>query len=697
MAFKKIGNQSPDIIVTFKFETATSVASFSRFADYTSREEAVLENQAEKAFEEHLDGTGYEQMISYMKRDTAIVNSDERRTGIFNHESVNMSVDGLEKLKGKLEKAQLHGCNLWNSAISFDVAYLIKIGALEYNPKLEALIDQADRNKKAAEKEEPKNPQKIYQTKKRLENLAKQRVVNQEQLKAVVQKNMPSFLKSEGFGSEAFWWGSVHLNTKHIHLHVSVSETQNSRKRVENPLTGLSEPRGKLKVRNMNRLKSNLYHDLDIDEHKKVRIMREVEVAEIKTKIEEGMEASLKNSRQPLLEFYLQNVYERLPKDGKWRYGSNRADFKEAKVFISAFIDHYLNVENKEAYESFKNATQEQLKEYEHSYSSEGKLNLHDAVLKREALLKERLGNQILKALKEHPLSIDQKDGKTQDFLSTKDWMSVVDDLKNSKLSKKEVGLYRLALKQSEAQADEIFTKVQLKKLGDFEKVESNYLLKEFLEQKFKEKIELAQHVQSGGMSLSEGEKSKFQNLKTKYLSARDVPIKQASTPFIIKKVQLLETEKQILTQTKDKDIIKAFYGSPKREAVKFLEQELKILELKQKIFENNQNNHRKENKVLFTELKKIYGESEPANNSKKWERKLSDFVSKEFQDTPPNSNSHRTSFKLPRIPRLNRGGNSSQQFNQIMRSIRLGESEARRAARIKRRGDREEDDERGR
>lgn len=80
---------------------------------------------------------------------------------------------------------------------------------------------------------------------------------------------MPSFLKSEGFGSEAFWWGSVHLNTKHIHLHVSVSETQNSRKRVENPLTGLSEPRGKLKVRNMNRLKSNLYHDLDIDEHKK--------------------------------------------------------------------------------------------------------------------------------------------------------------------------------------------------------------------------------------------------------------------------------------------------------------------------------------------------------------------------------------------------------------------------------------------
>ena len=30
--------------------------------------------------------------------------------------------------------------------------------------------------------------------------------------------------------------------------------------------------------------------------------MREVEVAEIKTKIEEGVEASLKNSRQPLLE-----------------------------------------------------------------------------------------------------------------------------------------------------------------------------------------------------------------------------------------------------------------------------------------------------------------------------------------------------------------------------------------------------------
>ena len=100
MRIKKVGSDSPDIIVTFKFETATSVEKFARYVDYSDRESAVLIDQVEEAFDNHLEvSSDYEKMIGYMKRDTAIVNKDERRTGLFTEWSNNISVNEMEKLK----------------------------------------------------------------------------------------------------------------------------------------------------------------------------------------------------------------------------------------------------------------------------------------------------------------------------------------------------------------------------------------------------------------------------------------------------------------------------------------------------------------------------------------------------------------------------------------------------------------------
>lgn len=179
MRNKKVGSDSPDIIVTFKFETATSVEKFARYVDYSDRESAVLIDHVEEAFENHLEvSSDFEKMVSYMKRDTAVVNKDDRRTGLFTEMSNNISVNEMEELKEKLNEAQLLGNNLWNPVVSFDVAYMIRVGVLEYNPELEARIDRLDKVFKAAEKEKPKNPKKIYQAKKALELETKKRVVN---------------------------------------------------------------------------------------------------------------------------------------------------------------------------------------------------------------------------------------------------------------------------------------------------------------------------------------------------------------------------------------------------------------------------------------------------------------------------------------------------------------------------------------
>ena len=101
--------------------------------DYSDRESAVLIDQVEEAFDNHLEvSSDYEKMIGYMKRDTAIVNKDERRTGLFTEWSNNISVNEMEKLKEKLSGAQLLGNNLWNPVVSFDLAYMIRVGILEY-------------------------------------------------------------------------------------------------------------------------------------------------------------------------------------------------------------------------------------------------------------------------------------------------------------------------------------------------------------------------------------------------------------------------------------------------------------------------------------------------------------------------------------------------------------------------------------
>ncbi|MCJ7969473.1 MAG: relaxase MobL [Lactococcus lactis] len=132
MRNKKVGSDSPEIIVTFKFETATSVEKFARYVDYSDRESAILIDHVEEAFENHLEtSSDFEKMVSYMKRDAAVVNKDERRTGLFNETSNNLSVNEMEELKEKLNEAQLLGNNLWNPVVSFDVSYMIRAGIFE--------------------------------------------------------------------------------------------------------------------------------------------------------------------------------------------------------------------------------------------------------------------------------------------------------------------------------------------------------------------------------------------------------------------------------------------------------------------------------------------------------------------------------------------------------------------------------------
>jgi hypothetical protein len=617
MRRKKSSNRSPDIIVTFNFNTSSSVKSFRRFAEYTNREEATkIEQQAEQSFEEHFEAEDYKKMIAYMKRDTAVINADKKRTGLFNGHSQNMTIEQMDELKDNLVQAQRAGNNLWNGAVSFDIGFLIQIGVLEYNGALEAKIAAADQNKKrleAKDKELIKNGQSaqhakaIYLAKKDLENLAKQRKVDQSRLKEAIQEHMGAFLKAEGFHDDAFWWGSVHLNTKHIHVHVSISELHNSRKRTLNEATGEMEPRGKLKIRAIERFKSKLYHTLEIDDKgQQHRRLKEMEVGTQREAILSHLEPAKISKNSLLLEFYLREAQERLPEEGKLSFKSNRQEFKVCKAYLNAFIDTYLETVAKQDYENWEKATKEQLSLYEGAYSKE--FDLEVLVNKRKQTLRDRLGNGLLKQLKENPLPVS-KNEEPIDFLSANDLKKIVDDLKDSKLPPKELGTYKYLLKISQASDDEILFKKELSALSHFETLESNKDLKVSTQEKLKEKIHLVKLTQEPRFKLTSDERELSHKLQFKYTSARSFSIAKASSENIEQKIQFIDKELEILDQTRDKALIEEVYKKDKKKVLVQLQKEKDILRIKGKIYQNNQTNNKKANGPLFDELRQLYGE----------------------------------------------------------------------------------------
>lgn len=443
--------------------------------------------------------------------------------------------------------------------------------------------------------------------KKELEGLAKQRKVDQGRLKESIQEQMGSFLKAEGFNEDVFWWGSVHLNTKHIHVHVSISELNNSRKRVLNEYTGEKEPRGKFKIRNIERLKSKIFHTLDIDANKKQRRVNEIKVGMQREAILTSLDKPGIPKEYVLLNFYLEEAQKRLPQEGNFSFKSNRKEFREAKAYLNSFIDTYLETVAKDDFLQWKEASKKQLSDYEGSYSKN--FNLGKTLLKRETVLKENLGNKILKQINKKSLS-PQGEGELSDYLSTEDYKKIVDDLTDSGVSSKELGKFKYLLKVSQAEDNEILLKKDLSKLQNFETLASNVELKTYHQEQLKEKIKLSQMQQVPAFKLSAEEKVEFEKLQEKYVTPRDLKIPQATSERIENKIGQVNQEAEAITQTKDNAILLHIYGKAStKEIISELQQDIKIFNIKKEIHKNNQEGNRKENGALFKELKLLYGD----------------------------------------------------------------------------------------
>ena len=390
-------SSSPSITFMLQYTEANS-----GFVDYTNRDEAV-EVDNELNLETHRQNIesltedkiqkiqaevpetklNFQEYIDYMNRSYATENQNEEMTAIFTKEANYLQRSKVTELKSKLEQAYQNGSLLWQGVISFDNDFLAK----------EGLYD--------------------LETGK----------VDQQAIKSVIREALPRLIEKEGLSDSSFWWANIHLNTDNIHVHFGLSEVESARDKFFYRPRGRMEYRGNFSQKTIERFKSDVFHGLLNEQTREMIVRREQILANIRSELINSVFRDQK-VRSSAEKNFLEQAYNHLPMDKKWRYGSNARDFAVSKFFIDRYLDSYLENDGKELYQEFLKETKDFLETYRGAYSAEKKstyekirkvdgrfektqqeaagFHLQQLIASREKELRERLANKILHLFREN-------------------------------------------------------------------------------------------------------------------------------------------------------------------------------------------------------------------------------------------------------------------------------------------------------
>lgn len=390
-------SSSPSITFMLQYTEANS-----GFVDYTNRDEAVeVDNELnlethrqniESLTEDELQKIqaevpetklNFQEYIDYMNRSYATENQNEEMTAIFTKEANYLQRSKVTELKNKLEQAYQNGSLLWQGVISFDNDFLAKEGLYDL----------------------------------------KTGKVDQQAIKSVIREALPRLIEKEGLSDSSFWWANIHLNTDNIHVHFGLSEVESARKKFFYRPRGRMEYRGNFSQKTIERFKSDVFHGLLNEQTRGMIVRREQILANIRSELINSVfrDQMVRSSAEKK---FLEQAYNHLPMDKKWRYGSNARDFAVSKFFLDRYLDSYLENDGKELYQEFLKETKDFLETYRGAYSS-GKKSTYEKIRKldgrvektqqeaagyhlqqlianREKELRERLANRILHLFREN-------------------------------------------------------------------------------------------------------------------------------------------------------------------------------------------------------------------------------------------------------------------------------------------------------
>ena len=625
MYMTKEGEQSPDIIYTQTFHVAQA-----KYLGYTERKEAInpekdfeLENnpyadQIQKDPDEKFAGyIGYTDRQAATKLERGV---DKNRYPTFTKDSLNIDNHQHQELIDNLNLAQKNKTMLWAGVISFSPEFIREAG----------LYDE------------------------------KTKTVDQRAIKLAVQKAMPGFLAQEELNnSETFWWGDVHLNTDHVHVHLAISQRQNTREMKS------GEPVGMFHTKSLRRLKSDVHHELaqSINCERDAELDKEID--HLRKDLVENVQWLVRHDADQQQQ--LQNIYWSLPQyrdKRKWRASNHSKVFHESHELTDKLVDNFLNDQLHDSYQQFKAAVHEKDTRSRKKYGQ----HIKDTEKKRDKALREFLANRVYDYLREvdeqqngqqtlEKIAAQGVDENLKQIELEKQRLSMLKPSSNeAKALKKRLGLRRLYLRQVnlDARANTIDNQIaKLKRLHDKSPANEYFLnvLKEQRELVTLKKLPKFERTKQGMTK-------RYRELSKRYVNVVKLPIQAATPEVVSERIDQLGKELGVMLKYPDSPAVQMMLpnpGSPYglQNAVYYYQMQQQVLKLKGQIYENNRQykddfaKRNAMNRPLFQRLKKSYAMLENGERLDQMILHRQEFLERTQKQAQERYQTHRGSLRL--------------------------------------------------
>ncbi|GGD01884.1 MobP2 family relaxase [Enterococcus wangshanyuanii] len=353
--------------------------TYDEYIDYMGRSEAVRNENFNKfnAFEDVdgvnvIDGAGESQFERY----TDYMSNPEKTKSLFNQRYDRMPIEDVQYTKKYFMEGQDNGSPLWQLVFSFRNEWLEEQGLM-------------DRSKHEV------NEAKIYDA----TRLAMKQLMDKAELNAE-------------------WLGSIHFNTKHIHVHVGMVERNPSREWIyykdeKNPENTGWQFKGKLKINHINSAKSKFVNELLNMQNELIKVDEQMKNLTTTAK------ANVPKLKEQLFRQSIHELQLKLPANKRrWTYGYAKG--QKFKAEIDRVVTLYLNTYAKEELESFIQRVQPISATYEEAYGNpKNEPTYLENKLYGKNGLYHTLGNIVLNELKE--LSRQQNKQQSQERFTLED------------------------------------------------------------------------------------------------------------------------------------------------------------------------------------------------------------------------------------------------------------------------------------
>lgn len=339
---------------------------FTSYISYMARQYA-LEKKPELTKAELIEQEKISESLQKMNRDISQEKTPEFLPGVFSCSSDQVSAADLKGIKNVFRKGQNHGSVIYQDVISNHNSYLEKLGL--YDSKTDKLDEVG--------------------------------------LKRAGKEMMNRLFEKEKLNDTGYWMASIHRNTKHIHIHFAVVESQNTRPVITEKVNGeiINMPKGKRKQATLDEMKTAYSQELNrySFELGQEKLLDRRALLTRKSDLRNLLVKEVKEPRRydhAALKM-LNEVYQGLPeKKSEWNYGTeNRTKLSaEVRSKLDHLTEHILTSDVR--YKEY-NSISDQLRKDAKETFGDSKRTSKDAQSNALFDLKKRTGNAILTSLKQ--------------------------------------------------------------------------------------------------------------------------------------------------------------------------------------------------------------------------------------------------------------------------------------------------------